>query len=129
MIQLLYISTARGTPDISDVLAASRRNNARDDITGLLYADGVRFLQVLEGPELPVRRAFTRIAADPRHRSLVVLSDRTIDEREFGAWAMAEKRPGADADTLIARIADLTGNASPTVRATFDSFASLRRAA
>lgn len=129
MIQLLYISTARGSADIGDVLAVSRRNNSRDDITGLLYADGVRFLQVLEGPDLPVRRAYARIAADPRHRSLVVLSDRTIDEREFGAWAMAEKRPGADADALLARVADLTANASPTVRATFDSFATLRRAA
>lgn len=129
MIQLLYISTARGPADIGDVLAVSRRNNSRDDITGLLYADGVRFLQVLEGPDLPVRRTYARIATDPRHRSLVVLSDRTIDAREFGAWAMAEKRPGADADVLIARVADLTGNASPMVRATFDSFASLRRAA
>lgn len=129
MIQLLYISTARGRPEVGDVLATSRRNNGRDDITGLLYADGVRFLQVLEGPELPVRRAFARIASDPRHRSLVILSERAIDTREFGDWAMAEKRPGTDADDLIARVADLTANAAPAVRATFDSFVSLRRAA
>ncbi|MEE2915447.1 MAG: BLUF domain-containing protein, partial [Pseudomonadota bacterium] len=68
--QLVYISSAIGRVDGDAVLAVSRRNNARDGITGLLYADGRRFLQVLEGERAAVERAYQRIAADPRHRAL-----------------------------------------------------------
>ena len=47
--QLVYISTATpGTAvDPAPILTASRRNNARDRITGLLWFDGKRFLQAL----------------------------------------------------------------------------------
>ena len=79
MLQLVYISSAVGKPDVGAILAVSRRNNARDDVTGLLYADGVRFLQALEGPADKVEAAFARIGADPRHRAVVVLSRRTVE--------------------------------------------------
>jgi len=50
MHQLAYISTIglhMREQDIEDILQVSRSNNRRDGITGLLVADGVRFLQVL----------------------------------------------------------------------------------
>lgn len=131
MLQLVYVSSAnrREAPDPVRILATSRRNNHRDSITGLLYSDGTRFLQVLEGPETKVTEAFARIHADPRHRALVVLSRRTIEAREFGNWDMAHHTPGADADAFIERVAALSANASSDVRATFDGFAKVRRAA
>ncbi|TKD50065.1 BLUF domain-containing protein [Sphingomonas baiyangensis] len=132
MLQLVYISTATpGQPSnaIDTILAASRRNNARDAITGLLYADGKRFLQALEGPEAAVEAAYARIKADPRHRAAVILSRRTIDAREFGEWDMAYRAPGNDAAGFMSRISLLARDASPSVRATFESFAETRRAA
>lgn len=129
MLQVVYISSVSAGADTSAILPASRANNQRLGITGLLYCDGRRFMQVLEGPERDVDATYARIAADPRHRAPVVLSRRTIAAREFGDWAMAERRPGEEADIFVARVATLTAGASANVRATFDSFVQLRRAA
>lgn len=129
MLQIVYISSATGAADTAAILAASRRNNARDGITGLLYADGRRFLQALEGEAPAVEAALARIAADPRHRAIVILSSREIEHREFGLWAMAERVAGVDADAFVARVEALVADAAPAVRATFDGMARLRRAA
>ena len=92
MYQLVYIS-AFGLnvrpADIDDILAASRLNNERDGITGMLIADGQRFLQVLEGDRQLVLDAFRRIEADDRHFGILTLSRRDLRRREFGAWEMA----------------------------------------
>lgn len=131
MLQLVYVSSAnRQNPaNITALLAQARRNNHRDSITGLLYSDGARFLQALEGPEDKVEQTFALIQADPRHRALVVLSRRAVETREFGSWDMAHYLPGEDAEGFIARVADLAAGASPDIRATFEGFAKVRRAA
>ena len=131
MFQLVYISSATPGEAISvgQILNASRLNNARDGITGLLYANGKRFLQALEGPQEMVRATMARIEADARHRALVILSSRTIEAREFGAWAMAHHEAGASDDGLIDQVSALVANAAPSVRATFEGFCQLRRAA
>lgn len=69
-----------------------------------------------------------RIQLDARHRALVVLSCRTVEAREFGDWAMAH-HDGADGDAVVERVGKLVENASPSVRATFEGFCQLRRAA
>ncbi|UZK66399.1 BLUF domain-containing protein [Sphingomonas sp. M1-B02] len=132
MLQLVYVSSVTpgaGATDPAAILAVSRANNRRDAITGMLYADGGRFLQALEGPPDKVEAAIDRIKADKRHRSIVILSSREIETREFGEWEMAHSTPGEDADSFIARIAKLAANASPNVRATFEGFAQARRGA
>ncbi len=132
MLQLVYISSvspAGPAADVAQILETSRRNNRRDGITGLLYADGTRFLQALEGSPDRVEAAFARIRTDPRHRAIVVLSRRAIDAREFGAWDMAQRTPGTADDGFMARIAMMVRDVSPNVRATFESFAHVRRAA
>ena len=133
MYQIIYISTARpGTTekDITDILAVSRRNNHRHSVTGLLVSDGTRFLQALEGDEAAVNAAYVRIKTDPRHRAPVILSTRTVSERQFGAWQMAFSGFGAMpadhtlaelVDQLVARVND------PNTRALFAGFARIRR--
>ncbi|MBO9712605.1 BLUF domain-containing protein [Sphingomonas sp.] len=131
MFQLVYVSSVvpETAPDPEAILRVSRVNNARDGITGLLYSDERRFLQVLEGEPLAVEQAFARIQLDPRHRAIVVLLRREIEAREFGDWAMAHRTPGDDADAFIARVAELVAHAAPAVRGTFQGFAEARRAA
>ena len=129
MLQLVYISTARGAPSLSQILAASRRNNGRDDITGLLYHDGTRFLQALEGPKDKVEEAFQRIKADERHRAVVVLSRRDVDAREFGPWEMASRAPDGEGEAFVRRVSPLLAAASPSVRGTFEGFIMVERAA
>ena len=129
MLQIVYVSSAVGRPSNADILAVSRRNNARDGITGLLYSDGVRFMQVLEGPDAQVEAAYARIKLDQRHRAAVALSRRVIQEREFGPWEMAARLPGEEGDAFLARVDGLIANADANVRATFDGFARVKRAA
>lgn len=129
LLQLIYISTVVGQPSNAEILTASRRNNARDGLTGLLYSDGVRFMQVLEGPTEQVETAYARIKLDPRHRAAVVLSRRLVEEREFGLWKMAARAPGEESEAFLARVESMVAGADANVRATFDSFARVRRAA
>ena len=130
MLQVVYISTPRtDARDLIDIIAVSQRNNLRDGITGLLLSNGTRFLQVLEGPADRVEAALARIAADPRHRSIVTLSRREIEHREFGAWSMTTPASAEAEKAFIARVSALVAHASPTVRATFEGMAAIRRAA
>lgn len=121
MLQLVYVSSANPAAPCptQDILTISRRNNARDHISGLLYADAGRFLQALEGPEAAVEAAFARIRQDARHRAIVILSRRAVDRREFGHWEMAHRAPGADAADFLAGVDRLTAEAAPEVRGTF----------
>ena len=130
MLQLVYISSAttKGADLSGDILPVSRRNNARDGVTGLLFADGIRFLQALEGPADKVEAAFARIRHDVRHRAVVVLSRREIAAREFGSWDMAARAPG-DGDAFVAQVDRLVAHASPAVQGTFAGLAKVRRAA
>jgi hypothetical protein len=134
MLQLTYISTATAgvsQVQVDAILAASRRNNGRNAITGLLLYDGQRFLQALEGPPDAVNAAYTRIKADPRHRAVVMLSSREIEARAFGEWAMAAERvtPG-EARTMPEQVEALTAELEDrTLQALFRSYAKVRAAA
>ena len=132
MLQLLYVSSVvpgAAAVDPASILAVSRANNRRDSITGLLYSDGKRFLQVLEGPQDKVTSAFARIKLDSRHRAIVVLSERAIDVPEFGEWDMAHRAPGDETDAFLQRLDVLVNQTSPNVRATFEGFAKIHRGA
>lgn len=131
MRQLLYISTGRPgvAAEVPAIVGASLRNNRREGVTGLLWTDTQRFLQVLEGEDAAVHGVFDRIKRDPRHLGIVVLHDRAVEAREFGAWAMAQRGPLDSADTFDARMKQCLAGASPSVRGTFEGLIAARRAA
>ena len=133
MFQLIYISSARaGTTaaDCADILAVARRNNGHAGVTGLLLFNGKRFLQALEGPETDVRRIFDTVSADPRHRAVVSLSEKSIETREFGDWTMAYEDIGKqDAPSLKQLTTSLLDKAGPSTRALFETTAELHRTA
>jgi hypothetical protein len=130
MRQILYVSSKAPSKALSvgEVLITSRRNNEAAGVTGLLYTDGSRFLQVLEGEDEAVTRTFDRIRADDRHQAVVVLADRQTDAREFGRWSMAHRQPSDTADAFDARMAILLAGASASVRGTFAGLVAARRA-
>jgi hypothetical protein len=134
MLQLTYISTARPelpAEAIDQILAASRRHNHADGISGLLLYDGYRFLQALEGEPSRVHRAYDRIKADPRHRALVLLASHEVTDRSFGNWSMASQRVGISRGNTVVELVDSLTNevADPNMQALFRSFARLRSAA
>lgn len=91
LYHLVYLSAATddfSEDDLADILAASRRNNPKRDITGmLLYSDG-GFIQVLEGPKKAVIDLYEKIEQDPRHGSSIKLARGPIEERSFSGWEM-----------------------------------------
>lgn len=119
--QLLYVSRAQPGERVplEPIYEVSRHNNALDGVTGLLFSDGCRFLQVLEGSPASVGETFRRILLDPRHDTVDVLHDQTVAEREFGTWSMADRRRGERADEFDERVRHLLRRASPAVRDAF----------
>jgi hypothetical protein len=129
--QIMYISTVVGQVSVADcrnIARISAINNARDDVSGLLLFNSRRFLQVLEGPQDAVRRIYDRIATDPRHRAVVKLREGTIEQREFGNWAMAFDDPASSSSSLSEKVDALLASAGPSTRAHFIGSAELHRA-
>lgn len=120
MRQIIYASVARDAKDLHGILEQSRHNNALDGITGLLWSDGRRYVQVLEGPEESVGPTFDRIGRDPRHHSIEVLTDRRVDGREFGYWSMAHRGRGDGPDDLDRRTRARLDRVSPDLRRFLD---------
>jgi len=91
VFQVFYVSraaTAFDNAQVQSILQASRRRNARLDVTGCLLFSGHCFAQVLEGRQAVVSTLARKIAADPRHVGVRVLSEGQRDERDYADWAM-----------------------------------------
>lgn len=121
LYRVLYCSRNRiaGTgdvvaTDISGILAASRKNNFHDGLTGaLLFSDGC-FAQVLEGPLNAIEGAFERIQCDERHSEVTVLMSGPIDKRDFPDWSMGSSgtpKPGS-ALSGVALVEAFSGHSS-----------------
>ena len=103
MHQLLYVSaTRRDLPEdvLKAILAVSRANNARLNVTGLLlYLDG-GFLQILEGARQTLHQLYAVIAKDSRHWEERLLLDQA-GTRNFREWSMGFKSLDDSADPRI----------------------------
>ncbi|MBX2818805.1 MAG: BLUF domain-containing protein [Rhodothermaceae bacterium] len=92
---LVYISFAAGglrEKELSEILEASRRNNQKRGITGLLlYAEG-NIIQVLEGNQEEVEALYEKIGLDERHERITRLFAGHSETRLFSEWSMAYKR-------------------------------------
>lgn len=95
MISVIYISRATAplrSADLDEILRTSRHQNSHRGVTGMLvYMDG-GFIQALEGEQDVVDALVTRIAADSRHRDLVVIARYPISARQFPGWSMGFRR-------------------------------------
>jgi hypothetical protein len=84
LVRLMYAS--RAVPSIDQdalmaILRQSKQRNPDAGITGVLcFSEGI-FLQVLEGGRSAVNQLYNRIAADPRHSQVELMSYREIGER------------------------------------------------
>jgi uncharacterized membrane protein (DUF373 family)/acylphosphatase len=95
MIQIAYISKATQSmsqDDLEEILRASRENNGRLGITGMLLYGNNTFVQILEGEEKAVNELINKIKRDPRHADFHVLKKKTIDQREYADWSMGFKQ-------------------------------------
>ena len=93
LVRLMYASRATETVRsevLNAILRKSTHNNPAVGVTGVLCFSGEIFLQVLEGGRSQVSKLYNRIAQDPRHQDVVMLSYEEIDERSFAGWAMGQ---------------------------------------
>jgi hypothetical protein len=106
LIRVLYQSQsnlAQAEQDVllRELLVRSQANNRRDGITGLLVADDLWFVQILEGAQKVVWNTYERIRADTRHRAQVLLDVRDVDERQFSEWSMSLVQRTAKTDPIF----------------------------
>ena len=98
------IWTSRRNPDekldMMRLIQQSVSANQQDYVTGLLWYDGQHFIQVLEGGREIVSELYLRIAQDPRHFDVRLISVEDIDVREFEEWAMGLAYDGSDGANL-----------------------------
>ena len=91
MLMLVYVSSATrllSQAELLKLLHTSRRNNQRDQITGVLLYDDGNFLQAVEGPEAAIRDLYRRLEEDDRHQHLRIVLEEPVRERQFPQWSM-----------------------------------------
>ena len=94
---------------VSQILAASQRNNTAVNVTGALMFNAGAFAQVLEGPQQGVESTFERIQCDPRHGDVTVLQCGPVESRSFTNWSMAFVGQSAMGRTRWEGIASASG--------------------
>lgn len=111
LMRLTYYSKNRlatpGAPmlgDINAIVRASRRNNARVGVTGVLMIDPLWLLQVLEGERGAVSATLARIVADRRHSDVVIMEAEPVDDRMFRNWWMGLAALRTDESALYTRL-------------------------
>ncbi len=95
LTRLIYASRmAKGVDpgDLMRILEASRRNNEKLGVTGVLCYSPAGFLQVIEGPSDSVNELFRRIVRDTRNDNVTLLWFDAVAQRDFPDWAMAYVR-------------------------------------
>ena len=95
LVRLLYASRPALSVDdkvLAGILGQAKANNPAIGITGVLCfcAHAGVFLQVLEGGRGALNALYNRIAADARHRDVVLLAYEEIGERSFASWSMGQ---------------------------------------
>jgi hypothetical protein len=106
---LLKGSEAEMTASITQILAASQRNNAESDVTGALMFNAGAFAQVLEGPRREVEETFERIQCDDRHGDVTVLQCGPAEKRGFANWSMAFVGQSAGGQAQFSQLAAESG--------------------
>jgi hypothetical protein len=91
LVRLMYVSRASDSVtqnELVAILKKSKANNVGVGVTGVLCFSAGIFLQVLEGGRSPVSALYNKIANDPRHHDVVLLSYEEVAERSFAGWSM-----------------------------------------
>ena len=88
--RVIYVSEKTDVSDstLKDIIASSKKNNPKEDVTGCLLSGSNSFLQLLEGPAEFINTLYSKISLDNRHKKVITLFDEKIDERLFLSWSM-----------------------------------------
>lgn len=104
---LLYVSiqafsAVESDPTIAQIVAISRRRNARLGVSGALIATERHFAQVIEGPPETIDTLIAAFRCDQRHHHVTVLLVEELAARRFGNWSLAYRGRSPYLDHYIA---------------------------
>ena len=88
---LIYMSRFTGTSsEVTETLKQinhlSRRNNKKTDITGLLFYQNGKFLQILEGEADRLTTLYEKLKKDSRHTDLCLIEYCPIVRKSLTGW-------------------------------------------
>lgn len=90
--QLAYCSVLKQQQDeqmVHDIVIQAQKNNAANNITGMLMIEQGLVIQWLEGKKADVRALWDKLQEDTRHHCMVELLHRNFaKERLFPDWSM-----------------------------------------
>lgn len=88
--------------EVAQLATDAAERNRQLGVTGMLMSSGGIFYQVLEGPLEAVDSLFQKIAIDPRHKDVLVLSvQEEVEDRQFPSWAMKKVNLDEEAVTRL----------------------------
>ena len=91
LVRLMYVSRASDSVNQNELVAILKKSKATNvgiGVTGVLCFSAGIFLQVIEGGRSAVSALYNKIATDPRHHDVVLLSYEEVTERSFAGWSM-----------------------------------------
>lgn len=92
MIHIVYMSRAvrpLSDQELQELLDQCQRDNARHQVTGILFYSHGNIAQLIEGDPEILEPLFEKIARDGRHSNVRKLVQRPIAARSFEQWSMA----------------------------------------
>jgi hypothetical protein len=129
VIYTSYLKNNFNEDNFFSQLMLSRQSNAQNNITGMLFYAGGKYIQLIEGPKNSVTQLMGNIHQDERHYDIEILADTSIGYRNFANRPMEyrlfadnelEQMIGFDdikhntlAAPRIIKLLKLFGNATP----------------
>ncbi|HEY9849183.1 MAG TPA: BLUF domain-containing protein [Leptolyngbyaceae cyanobacterium] len=105
MKRLTYISKFSrplSPQEVEAIGVISKRNNQRENITGVLLCSQGIFFQILEGEEGKIDKLYEKILRDDRHTEIICLNtEHDIPERLFADWSMQTINLDENSDLII----------------------------
>ena len=93
LYQLIYSSIRNPSctdAEIEDILKSCKKNNPKENITGILLHSRNRFIQYIEGTS-EISKLYEKIKLDDRHFNVTLLAYSPIEKRIFPSWQMGFK--------------------------------------
>ena len=84
-----YCGDHRAMPeDFTNILNTARKDNPARDITGMLFYDQGKFIQIIEGEKQELDKLMDILNSDVRHKNIQVLINAAVPQRELKDWNM-----------------------------------------
>lgn len=121
LYEIVYVSDRISSLDedaiVTDIVYPASRRNRELEITGCLWFDATRFLQILEGPEDAVKKVYDAISRDKRHANIRTLCSNPKQTRNFERWSMSYVKDPLDPtiDVIMSKYQSENEHASTSI--------------